>query len=40
MAVTGGAEFHHKTVIDLQCILLCGSSFTTDDNLNNITAEK
>ena len=42
MALSAGTEFHHKTVIDLQCILLllCGSPCTTDDNLNNITAEK
>ena len=40
MALSGGTEFHHKTDIDFQCILLllCGSSCTTDDN--NITAEK
>ena len=42
MALSGGAEFHHKTDIDFQCILLLlyGSLCTTDDNLNNITAEK
>jgi len=38
MALRG--EFHHKTVIDLECILLCGLPCTTDDNLNNITAGK
>jgi len=33
MALTGGAEFHHRTVVDLECILLlfCGSPCTTDD---------